>query len=271
MSTHDPKIIEPVEFIKVIGIVGGLGPHAHIEFERRLLSAAAQRLGRPPTDQDYPQWVVSSIPGTPDRTLALLGQAPSPVPHLVRSVERLAAAGADFAVIACNTAHAFLHEVRPRSPIPILDMIEATVARIVATTETPTTVGLLATTGTCRARVYHDRIEHAPGLRLLTPLDLPDGEDLQRRLVMTPIYGPIEGGRHVGGGIKAGICTPAIQAALGEAVERLAEAGARLVICGCTEIPLGLGRDEWAGTPLLDPMEVAAQRAVALATGADAD
>lgn len=66
---------------RVIGIVGGLGPHAHIEFERRLLAAITQ----PSSDQDYPEWVVSSIPQTPDRTAALLEGGPSPVSCLVRA------------------------------------------------------------------------------------------------------------------------------------------------------------------------------------------
>ena len=80
---------------RVIGIAGGMGPHAHLEFERRLLAA----IERPSSDQDYPEWVVSSVPDTPDRTVALLEGGPSPIPSLLRSFERLAASGADFAVM----------------------------------------------------------------------------------------------------------------------------------------------------------------------------
>lgn len=254
---------------KIIGIAGGLGPYAHIEFERLLLQAATQRLGRSPTDQDYPQWVLSSVPNTPDRTLALLGQAPSPLPALQQSLERLAAAGGDFAVIPCNTAHAFIDALRAQASIPILDMIDATLQRVHTMVDGPATIGLLATTGTCTAGIYHDRVARIPGLTMISPLDLPGGEQWQEQLVMTPIYGPQRDGARAGGGIKAGVCTEAIRGALQNAVELLAQAGAALVICGCTEIPLGLGRDPYKGTPLLDPMEVLAERALALAFGDD--
>src|SRR5215217_697071 len=122
---------QPFRWRHVIGIVGGMGPLAHIEFERRLLVATRRRLGRLPTDQDFPQWIASSMPDTPDRTAALLGDGPSPVPWLERSVRRLCDKthdeGADFAVITCNTAHAFLEEVRRRACVPLLDMIDETV------------------------------------------------------------------------------------------------------------------------------------------------
>jgi len=258
MNTHDRTII---------GIAGGLGPYAHIEFERLLLEATGHRMDRLPVDQDYPEWVVSCVPRTPDRTLALLDEGPSPLPDLVRSVERLAKAGAAFAIIPCNTAHAFIEAIRERTSIPIVDMLDLTVQEATASGEDAGAIGLLATTGTCRTRIYHDRVERMPGGRLLSVLDLPDGEELQRRLVMTPIYGPFVDGRHIGGGIKSGTVTPAVTAALGEAVERLVEAGAGRVICGCTEIPIGLGRGSWKGTPLIDPMEVAARAAVAFAFG----
>ena len=45
-----------------IGIIGGLGPYAHIEFETLLLSAAETALGGAALDQDYPSWVLSSMP-----------------------------------------------------------------------------------------------------------------------------------------------------------------------------------------------------------------
>src|SRR5436305_2171504 len=106
-----------------IGILGGMGPYAHLEFERCLLAA----LGCPASDQAYPEWTVVSIPHTPDRTLALLGIVPSPLPAILRGLERLAS-GADFAAITCITAHAFLDEIRAHARLPILDMVDLTLA-----------------------------------------------------------------------------------------------------------------------------------------------
>jgi aspartate racemase len=258
---------------RVIGIVGGMGPHAHIEFERRLLAAVPH----PDSDQEYPEWVVSSIPRTPDRTLALLAGGESPVPWLVRSLERLAAC-ADFAVITCLTAHVFLDEVRGRVDLPILDLVEVTLAEAVRRFGPGARIGVLATTGALRGGaprggVYRrtaDRVD--PGIGILSLLDLPGGDGLQEELVMRPIYGPLRGSRRSAGGIKSGSDRDPETGVLhremlGRAVRRLAAEGAACVIAGCTEIPLALGRDPVDGTPLLDPLDLAALAAVRIARG----
>lgn len=251
---------------RVIGIAGGMGPHAHIEFERRLLAAVEN----PRSDQDYPEWVVSSVPNTPDRTVALLEGGPSPMPCLLRSLERLAFC-ADFAVLTCITAHAFLEEIRARVRLPILNMAEVTMKEAAWRIGPNARVGILATTGALCGRVYQLAASHvAPSLELLSLLDLPDGDELQEELVMRPIYGPLREGQRGPGGIKCwGCCdvesgTPH-RDTLSTAVRRLATAGAACVIMGCTEIPLALGREPVAGVPLLDPLDIAARVAVRIA------
>jgi aspartate racemase len=251
------------EWKRVIGILGGLGPHAHIEFEILLLSATEKTLGRQLADQDYPPWVLSSMPTTPDRTTALLDQTQSPVDALVRSAERVSAA--DFAVIPCNTAHAFLAEVRERTDLPFLDMIQATAEQVVEDVGPRGTVGILAASGTLKSGLYADRVRAlAPGVRLISPLDLGGGAELQRRLVMEPIFGEQ--------GIKAGAFRnperrEQLAEPMREAARRLADAGAQVVLTACTEIPLVVGRDAVDAIPLLDPMAVAAERAIAIALG----
>jgi aspartate racemase len=251
----------------VIGIVGGLGPHAHVEFESLLLEATGKALGRPPRDQDYPSWVVSSIPSTPDRTRALLEGAESPVEAILESASRLSPAS--FAVIPCNTAHAFLEEVRLRAALPFLDMIQVTAGRALSQVGTRGVIGLLAATGTLKAEVYQKAIRAAgPQAGIVSPLDLPNGEELQERLVMEPVFGP----RRAGGGIKSGAFRdPGKREELAEplrdAARRLAAAGASVVLTACTEIPLVLGRDSLGSIPLLDPMAVAAEEAIEIALG----
>ena len=99
MSTYRQK--------EIIGIAGGLGPFAHIDFEHKLLQSAQKLVGAV-ADQDFPEWIVSSIPQTPDRTLSIRGEAQDSAPWLIRSLTRLErggpggendAPGADFAVI----------------------------------------------------------------------------------------------------------------------------------------------------------------------------
>ena len=250
---------------RLIGIVGGLGPFAHIDFERKLLDAASELIGAR-RDQDFPQWVLSSIPQTPDRTEAFFGEAEDPTPVLERSLERLQGAGAHFAVVACNTAHLFLQRLRDESPLPIISLIETT-ADEAARIAPRGSVGLLATSGTLRSRLYHDPLEKR-GMRAVSPFDLEYGEELQLRGVMEPIYGPRVDGRHRGGGIKTDGGSPEARQLLERAARRLVEdAEVDVLVAGCTEIPLALDGAEVAGRPLLDPARLLAQAAVRYAYG----
>ncbi len=245
---------------RLIGIVGGLGPFAHLDFEQKLLDAASA-LTSARRDQDFPQWVLSSIPQTPDRTEAFLGQAEDPTPALTRSLKRLERAGADFAVVACNTAHLFLERLREQTPLPILSLIEAT-ADEAARIAPGGSVGLLATSGTLRSRLYHLPL-NARGLRAASPLDLDDGEALQLRCVMEAIYGPWVDGRHQGGGIKTDGGSAEARELLEEAARRLVDGAAvDVLVAGCTEIPLALEGAEVAGRPLLDPARLLAAAAI---------
>lgn len=239
----------------LLGIVGGLGPHAHVEFERRLLKAAEPVR----TEQDYPPWVLVSLPATPDRTTCLLGGGPSPAPFLRQSLELLAGR-ADFAVIACITAHAFLNDVRPESPVPVLDLVEATLSEVVARWGEGAHVGVMATTGTLHSGLFPSTAARlAPGLRVSSLRDLTDGERLQEEWVMRAIYG-----------LKAGAdpaTTARLTGLLKRAAGRLAEAGADVVLTACTEIGMALGSGRAEGAELLDPLDVGARAALAVSRG----
>lgn len=256
------------QWSRTLGIVGGLGPHAHIALERRLLKAVEPVAA----EQDYPPWVVASFPSTPDRTRALLDGGPSPVPAIVRSLEALAAR-ADFALIACVTAHAFIDEIRARSPLPILSLVEATLAAVVSGYGRDARVGVLATTGTLKSGLFRRAAARlAPDLALVSLLDLPAGERLQEDWVMSPIYGPPVSGRRIGGRLKAGVEThpetgEPLGAPLMRAAERLAENGARVVLTACTEIGMTLGSGPAYGFDLLDPLDAAVGEALAVCRG----
>jgi aspartate racemase len=260
---------------KIIGILGGLGPYAHLDLERKLLRAARELAGAA-RDQDFPEWIVSSVPQTPDRTAAIRGAGPSPLPALVRSLRRLEAhttaagetvPGADFVIIPCNTAHHYLADLRRVTELPLVDMIGEVAAELGRGLAKGSRIGLLATTGTLEGGLYHRALAER-GLEGRSLLEAPRGEELQRRLVMEAIYGPLEDGRHAGGGLKSGGATEEARARLLRAAETLvAELGCRALVAGCTEVPLALPDAEVAGVPLVDPVAVLARVAVARAYG----
>jgi len=257
----------------VIGIVGGLGPFAHIQFERYLLDATI-RLIDAKRDQDFPHWILSSMPQTSARTSGNSTGADSPVPALIESLKCLeahdgghgaAVPGADFAVMICNSAHQFLSELQERTHIPILNMIELT-AKYVARTHPGARVGILATTATLESNLYHDNLRRH-GLMPLSPLDLPEGENAQAEMIMAAIYGDGRGDG-TGGGIKSGNLQPHhIDKLTTVAHQMIKLLDVEVLIAGCTEIPIVLPTPAINGKTLVDPMKLAAEAVISVAYG----
>jgi len=228
---------------KVIGILGGMGPQATIDLYQAIIDKT------PATrDQEHIPTIIFSYPQVPDRTEAIVGEGESPVPYLIEGAKLLERAGADFILIPCNTAHHFLPEVEKEVAIPIVNMIIETRDYILREKPGIKRVGLLATTGTIRAKVYH-RVFEEKGIEILTP-----NERSQEELVMRAIYQYVK---------KSGDIPPAKKLLI-EAGRKLIALGSEVIIMGCTEVPLAL---EPRDLPVLlvDPKEVIAELAVRMA------
>jgi len=195
---------------RTVGVLGGMGPAATVEFFRRLVAATPAA-----TDREHLHVVIDSDPSIPDRTEAILRGGRCPVPRLVAMARRLESAGAELLALPCNTAHAYVEEIRAAVSIPMLDMIGETAAAI---DRSP--VGLLATDGTIESGLYQRACE-GRGVRIVVP------NPADRRSVMEAIAA-----------IKAGAEPRGAERELAAVVRRLARDGAEAVIAGCTEISL---------------------------------
>ncbi len=233
-----------------IGIVGGVGPAATVDFIDKVVArTAASR------DQDHVKMVVEHNPQIPDRTENLFGGGADPTIPLYSACKKLETQGADMIAIPCNTAHAFVQRIQTFLGIPIVNMLFETVEAIKRRHPQCRAVGLLATSGTVGSRVYNDIIE-AASLRTV----VPDAEC--QDLVMRAIYGEQ--------GVKAGFTDGQCRDDLLKALENVVEKGADVVILGCTELPLILAEtDDFqiAGkrVALIDPTDTLARKCVELA------
>lgn len=236
-----------------VGIVGGIGPAATVDFMDKIVRHTAAR-----RDQDHLRLLVDHNPAIPDRTAHLTGSGADPMLALYAACKRLEAGGASVIAMPCNTAHAYLDQIRPGLSLPVVDMLAETVAHIAASAPGCRKVGLLATSGTLASRVYHDAAHGAP-FELLVP------EPAFQQRVMDAIYGDR--------GVKAGHTTGACVDDLAAAMAHLAQRGATVLILGCTELPLLAGQQRGylaGGHPvdLVDPTLIMAQRCIALARAA---
>jgi aspartate racemase len=243
--------------VAVPGILGGLGPLAHIEFERSLIDEGVRRGAT--SDVDHPVWIVINATDIPDRTRSLQQQADACAPWLVRYGNRLHAAGADFMVVPCHTAHAFYEQVQHELRLPWVHLIEHTAQHVAREHGGVRRVGVLATDGTLGAGIYpRSLLRH--GLEVIAP-DIGSAEQSQ---VMQAIY-------HPGWGIKAGRSEQHARALLRDAATELVERGAEVLIAACTELSVAFrGISSHAGVPLIDPIKVLASITLDLAFGASA-
>jgi aspartate racemase len=225
-----------------VGILGGVGPMATVYFMQRILNLTdASR------DQDHVDMIVWNHASIPDRTAYLVGDSTdSPGPVMAEDARQLERARARFIALPCNTAQAFLDEVQDAVGIPVIDIVAETVAAAQVAVPGLTTVGILATDGTLRARTYHCAAETA-GLDAVVP-----DEDVQKD-VMSMIYD----------GVKAGM--PVERARFDAAVGHLRTRGAGAVLLGCTELSIlrtDLSVDE---VDVVDSLDALAARTVTLA------
>ena len=65
---------------RIIGILGGMGPEATVDFFREIVAVTPAR-----KDQDHVPVLVYSNPRMPDRASAILYGAESPLPHLMEA------------------------------------------------------------------------------------------------------------------------------------------------------------------------------------------
>lgn len=216
----------------VIGVLGGMGPEATAALFSMLV-----RLDVAASDQDHLRIVVDSDPSIPDRTKHLLEGGPDPLPAMLASARRLLAAGADVAGIPCMTAHAFLPSLRRNCTLHFLSAFEETGRALDAFSPPIRRLGILATMGTRRTRLFEEAM---PDRDILWP-----SEDDHRFLVMEAIYGPR--------GIKAGNLGEEPHRLLIRAAQGLIEQGVDAIVAGCTEVPLVLSQKDF-DIPFIDPM-----------------
>jgi aspartate racemase len=239
----------------VIGIVGGMGPHAGNALMNRITcnTPAAK-------DQDHLPVILASFPaGIVDRTRYLEGhEKENPAFAIGRVIERLEAAGATIIGLACNTSYvpAIFDVVRDTlrqrsSNVRLLSMPAETCAYIQNKLPGITRVGLMTTNGTYRSGIYKNLLQ-AMGYEVINPEPV-----FQQNVVHRMIYDP-------GWGIKANPngTTREVKLFLNEALDFFAGNNTDTIVLGCTEFSLVFDSDNARGMQLVDTTDCLAKALV---------
>ncbi len=235
---------EPRRRERILGVLGGMGPAATLDFLAKL-----QRATPAVADQDHLRVLVDLNPKVPDRNAALAGSGPSPGPMLAAMAAGLEASGAEGLVMVCNSAHAFAPDIcAALRSATLISLIDETVAAMRRGHPGVRRIGLLAASACLDARLYQDAFQ-AEGVAVIAP----EGE--LRARFMALLYR-----------IKAGEVGAAARADMQAIAETLVARGAELIVSGCTEVPLVLGAGHLSA-PLVDSTDVLVAAALAFARG----
>jgi len=222
--------------MKKLGVIGGLGPMATALFMRMAIEMTDAK-----TDQEQIEMIIYNCPQIADRTSYILDNTKeNPTPKMIEIGKKLAAEQVELIAIPCVTAHYFHEELTKGIPVKIIHVIEETAAYLKA--RGMKKIGLMATSGTVTSGIFQKAITDA-GMELIVPS--AKGQEH----VMHVIYNNVKANK-----------TVEMDRFFAASAE-LKEAGAEVIILGCTELSV-INEQYQIGTGYLDAMRLLAKCAV---------
>jgi aspartate racemase len=226
---------------RLVGVIGGMGPEATIDFMSRVLSNTPATV-----DQDHVRMIIHHDPRIPSRQLAMRGKGESPGPAMAALASSLESSGADFIVMPCNLGHAWQTDIVNAIHIPFISIIDVTVSAALQHSTKGSPVGLMTTPGCFHAGLYQQALKKAG-----RPIVLQTPDELHQTMLWVDR-------------IKAGDKSDRVAEGLRRLGNALIARGAKVLIAACTEFPLVLDKAKF-DVPFISSTDELAKHAVALA------
>ncbi|HTG87307.1 MAG TPA: amino acid racemase [Pyrinomonadaceae bacterium] len=219
--------------MRTLGLIGGTGPESTIEYYRLLVAKYREQ-----ADGHSPPVIITSVDLKQMIEWMNSGNLAAVANGLVAEFERLQRAGAQFAALTANTPHIVFDELKQRSPIPLISIVEATCEDALA--RGLKTVGLFGTRFTMEAPFYPEVFSRG-GMKLVLPT--ADEQDYIHAIYL--------------GELLKDIFRPETRARLLEIADEMKRRdNIEGLILGGTELPLVLRAEEHNGMPLLDTTRI---------------
>lgn len=226
--------------MKTLGMIGGLGPESTVDYYQRLIASYRERTGH----KHYPQFIIVSVDLRKGLDFMEAGDLSGMARFLLEGIDKLARSGADFGIISANTPHIVFDEVAPKSPIPLVSIVEAT--RAAAKAQKLKRLALFGTRYTMQASFY-PKVFAREGIELLVP-DLHDQDYIHEKYMNELVPGKF---------------LAETRSELLAIADRMKEArDIDGVILAGTELPLILRDSTHNGMPFLDTTKIHVEAAV---------
>ncbi len=220
--------------MKKIGIIGGLGPEATVDYYKEIINSFKTEN----SDLNYPEIIVYSVNMSEFIGLMRLKKYELATVYLSERIESLKNAGAEFAALSANTPHQLFDQLRAKSSIPLISIVEATCEE--AKKRGAKRVGLFGTEFTMNASFFPD-VFKKEGIEVI----MPDAED--KELINYKLFSEIE----------LGIFKDDTRELLIGIIDKMVrEQHIDSLILGCTEFPLILDQETYAGIPMLNTTKI---------------
>jgi len=216
----------------MIGILGGMGTQAGLDFCNKLAM-----LNRGKIDQEYPLFMLynkSNIPGRPE-SIGLHVKALSTIPKKPKNIIKynkvlksllngcriLEKSGCKFIVIPCNTAHYWYKDLQKKIKIPIINMPKEVFNHTKRSCKKNSRIGLLATEGTLKTKIYDTLFEK--NFKMIKPTNLIQIQSVNKTIKYVKM-----------GNVKLA------EKAIRPAINYLIKMKCKKIILGCTELPIAI-------------------------------
>lgn len=147
---------------KVIGIIGGIAPPSTIDYYQRIITGFQEKDGT----HHYPSIFINSIDMTRMLDLVTKKEYNTLVDYLSGEIQKLKNGGVDFAVVASNTPHIVFEQLKKKSTLPLISIVEATLAH--AKKLGCKKLGLFGTKSTMQGGFYQTGFSKE-GIEIFTP------------------------------------------------------------------------------------------------------
>ena len=147
---------------KVIGIIGCIAPPSTIEYYQKIISGFQEK----GNTRQYPSILINSIDMTRMLDLVTKKDNDALVDYISREIQNLKNGGADFVAIASNTPHIVFDQLREKSTVPLISIVETALAY--AKKHGFKKLGLFGTKSTMQSGFYQTEFLRE-GIEIITP------------------------------------------------------------------------------------------------------
>jgi aspartate racemase len=221
--------------MKKIGILGGVGPQATAFIYQSIIKQAIQSHGAVNND-DYPYVIIASVP-VPD-FISNKSDIPRAKEMLIDAANGLVGSGCDVLCIGSNTVHILLDDIKSQVQKPFLSMVE--LVSMECKNRGCKKVALLGTPVLIESGLYDVELQKH-NIELITPSN-------EQMSICDEVIRCIIGGKSI----------EEIKAAYVSVLNSMFDAGAEVIILGCTELPTVLNY-EALGNRVISSDEVLAK------------